>query len=65
MALSVLDFNLIQELVHTNAWVPQAIVLVRNLLLVVLVGMCLARLIRGSRRPALGLAAPETVEAAA
>jgi hypothetical protein len=65
VALSVLDFNLIQELVHTNAWAPQAIVLARNFLLVVLVGMCLARLIRGSRRPALGLAAPETVEAAA
>ncbi len=65
VALSVLDFNLIQELVHTSAWAPQAIVLVRNALLVVLVGMCLARLVRTSRRPALDLGAPQVVEAAA
>jgi hypothetical protein len=65
VALSVVDFNLIQELVHTNGWVPQAIVLTRNVLLVVLVGRCLARLVRGARRPAFSLAAPEAVEAAA
>ncbi|HSO95373.1 MAG TPA: glycosyltransferase family 87 protein [Acidimicrobiia bacterium] len=65
VALSVVDLNVIQELVHTNSWWPQAIVLGRNVLLVTLVGICLARLVRGARRPALGLAAPAKVEAAA
>jgi hypothetical protein len=65
VALSVLDLNVIQELVHTNSWWPQAIVLGRNVLLVILVGKCLARLVRGARRPALDLAPPATVEAAA
>ena len=65
VALSVLDLNVIQELVHTNSWWPQAIVLGRNVLLVILVGKCLAALVRGARRPALDLAPPATVEAAA
>ena len=65
VALSVLDLNVIQELVHTNSWWPQAIVLGRNVLLVILIGTCLARLVRGGRRPALDLAVPSTVEAAA
>jgi len=65
VALSLLDLNVLQELVHTNSWWPQAIVLGRNVLLVILVGKCLARLVRGARRPALDLAPPATVEAAA
>lgn len=65
VALSVFDLNVIQELVHTDNWWPQAIVLGRNVVLVILVGLCLQRLVRGARRPALGLAVPRMVEAAA
>ena len=65
VGLSVVDLNVIQELVHTNSWWPQAIVVGRNGLLVILVGKCLAQLVRGARRPALDVAAPERVEAAA
>lgn len=65
VALSVADLNLVFELVHTNGVVPQGIVLVRNLLLVVLVGVCLARLVRQARQPAVAAAPAEPVEAAA
>jgi Glycosyltransferase family 87 len=65
VAISVADLNLVTELVKTNAVLPQGIVLVRNLLLVVLVGVCFARLVRQARRPAVAEAPPELVEAAA
>jgi len=65
VALSVADLNLVFELVHTNGVVPQGIVLVRNLLLVVLVGVCLARLVRQARQPAVAAVPAEPVEAAA
>jgi hypothetical protein len=65
VALSVLDLNLIWELVHTNQWFPQEVVLLRNLLLVVLLIVCLARLVAGARRRAVEQPARETVEAAA
>jgi hypothetical protein len=65
VALSVADLNLVTELVRTNDVLPQGIVLVRNLLLVVLVGVCFARLVRQARQPAVAAAPPELVEAAA
>ena len=65
VALSVADLNLVSELVRTDALIPQGIVLLRNLLLVVLVGVCFARLVRPARRPAVAAAPPELVEAAA
>jgi hypothetical protein len=65
VALSVLDFNLIWELVHTNMNLPQEIVLLRNLLLVVLVGVCLAGLYRRTRGAAMDVPTPRSVEAAA
>ncbi|HEV3449902.1 MAG TPA: glycosyltransferase family 87 protein [Acidimicrobiia bacterium] len=65
VALSVLDFNLIWELVHTNQNLPQEIVLLRNALLLVLVGVCLARLFRRARGAALDVPSPRSVEAAA
>jgi hypothetical protein len=65
VGLSVLDLNLVVELVHTNLAVPQAVILVRNGLLVALVGVCVHRLWVGARRPALDVAVPEPVEAAA
>ncbi len=65
VALSVLDLNLIWELVHTNEWLPQEVVLARNLVLVVLLIVCLARLVAGARRHAVAQPAGEAVEAAA
>ena len=65
VALSVADLNLVWELVHTGQFAPQAIVLGRNVLLVALVGVCLARLIQGVRQPAVAVPAPVSVEAAA
>jgi Glycosyltransferase family 87 len=65
VVLSVADLNLVWELVHTSLFAPQAIMLARNVLLVALVGVCLARLIQGVRRPALSVPAPVSVEAAA
>jgi hypothetical protein len=65
VALSVVDLNLIWELVHTNLNLPQEVVLLRNLALVVLVGVCLSRLYRRARGAAVGLPALESVEAAA
>ncbi|HEV2311057.1 MAG TPA: hypothetical protein VGU73_11090, partial [Acidimicrobiia bacterium] len=65
VALSVVDLNLVMELVKTNELLPQLVVLVRNALLVVLVGVCFARLVRQARQPAAVEAPPELVEAAA
>ncbi len=65
VCLSVADLNLVWELVHTALFAPQAIVLGRNLLLVGLVGVCLARLVHGIRRPVMAVPAPVSVEAAA
>ena len=65
VALSVLDLNLVWELVHTNQNLPQEVVLLRNFLLVVLLGVCLARLWRRARGAVLDVATPESVEAAA
>lgn len=65
VGLSVLDLNLVWELVHTNLFVPQAIVVLRNVVLVALVGVCVARLVQGLRRPALAIVPSEPVEAAA
>ncbi len=65
VALSTLDLNLVVELVRTSLVVPQLVVLVRNGLLVALVGVCVQRLWVGARAPALRLATPEPVEAAA
>jgi hypothetical protein len=65
VALSVADLNLVWELVHTALFAPQAILLGRNVLLVALVGVCLARLVQGVRRPAVAVPAPVSVEAAA
>jgi hypothetical protein len=65
VVLSVADLNLVWELVHTALFAPQAIVVARNLLLVALVGVCLARLIQGVRWPAVSVPAPVSVEAAA
>ena len=64
-ALSVLDFNLVVELVRTNDAIPQGIVLVRNGLLLALVALCVQRLWAGAQRSTLDVAAPEQVEAAA
>ena len=64
-ALSVLNFNLVVELVRTNDVIPQGIVLVRNGLLVALVGVCVHRLWAGAHQSALDVADPEQVEAAA
>jgi hypothetical protein len=65
VVLSVADLNLVWELVHTALFAPQAIVLGRNVLVVALVGVCLARLIEGVRRPAVAVPAPVSEEAAA
>jgi hypothetical protein len=65
VALSVLDFNLIWELVHTNQNLPQEIVLLRNFLLVVLIGVCLTQLWRRARGAVVDVGEPESVEAAA
>jgi hypothetical protein len=65
VALSVLDLNLIWELVHTNEWLPQEVVILRNLLLVVLLLVCLARLVAGARQRAVEQPTREPVEAAA
>jgi hypothetical protein len=65
VALSVLDFNLIWELVHTNQNLPQEVVLLRNFLLLVLLGVCFARLWRRARGAVVDVATPESVEAAA
>ena len=65
VALSVADLNLVWELVHTNMALPQEIVLLRNLLLVVLIGVCLRRLVGRARQPAVAVAPSASVEAAA
>jgi len=65
VALSVLDLNLIWELVHTNQNLPQEVVLFRNFLLVVLLGVCFARLWKRARGAVLDVPTPESVEAAA
>jgi Glycosyltransferase family 87 len=65
VALSVLDLNLVWELVHTNQNLPQEVVLLRNFLLVVLLGVCFARLWRRARGAVAAVATPESVEAAA
>ncbi len=65
VALSVADLNLVWELVHTGTFPPQAILVGRNVLLVALVGVCLARLLQGAHRPAMAVPEPVSVEAAA
>jgi hypothetical protein len=66
VALSVLDLNLVWELVHTNLAFPQEIVILRNVVLVALVVLCARRLAVGLlRRPALRLTLARAEEAAA
>jgi hypothetical protein len=64
-AISVLNFNLVVELVHTNDAIPQGLVLVRNGLLLALVAVCVHRLRAGTQHAAGAAATPEPVEAAA
>jgi Glycosyltransferase family 87 len=65
VALSVIDLNQIWELVHTNEWFPQEVVLIRNLVLVALLVVCLVRLVNGARRRAVEQPTGAAVEAAA
>ena len=58
VALSVVDFALIDTYANTNAVAPQVVVFARNAALIALIAVCFARLARRSRPRPSGTSAP-------